>query len=53
MKNKKLDHLDKVCLEIKKYNKANGTNYSYGQYTALVRGRKIKPDRRKWNNEQK
>lgn len=37
MKQKKLDHLDLVCLEIAKYNKIHNTYYSYGEYTALVR----------------
>lgn len=42
---KKLDHLDRVCLELKKYNKKHGTNYSYGEYTALIRAKKIRPKR--------
>ena len=37
MKQKKLDHLDLVCLEIAKYNKIHNTHYSYGEYTALER----------------
>jgi hypothetical protein len=41
MKQKKLDHLDLVCLEIAKYNKIHNTYYSYGEYTALVRAGKI------------
>lgn len=44
MKQKKLDHLDLVCLEIAKYNKIHNTCYSYGEYTALVRARKIISD---------
>ncbi len=44
-KRKKLDRLDKVCIELSKYNKKYGTNYSYGQYTALIRSGKIKPKR--------
>lgn len=38
---KHLDHLDRICLEINKYNKEHGTNYSYGEYTALIRIGKI------------
>lgn len=38
---KHLDRLDRVCLEINKYNKEHGTNYSYGEYTALIRIGKI------------
>ena len=34
---KPLDHLDHICLEINKYNKEHGTNYSYGEYTAFIR----------------
>lgn len=44
MKQKKLDHLDLVCLEIAKYNKIHNTCYSYGEYTALVRAGKIISD---------
>lgn len=44
MKQKKLDHLDLVCLEIDKYNKIHNTYYSYGEYTALVRAGKIISD---------
>lgn len=44
MKQKKLDHLDLVCLEIAKYNKIHNTYYSYGEYTALVRAGKIISD---------
>lgn len=44
MKQKKLDHLDLLCLEIAKYNKIHNTYYSYGEYTALVRAGKIISD---------
>lgn len=44
MKQKKLDHLDLVCLEIAKYNKIHNTYYSYGEYTALMRAGKIVSD---------
>lgn len=44
MKQKKLDHLDLVCLEIAKYNKTHNTYYSYGEYTALVCAGKIISD---------
>jgi len=46
-KKEKLDHLDKVCLELNEYNKKHNTNYSYGDYVALIRQKKIKP-RRDW-----
>lgn len=42
---KSLDHLDRICLEINKYNKEHGTNYSYGEYTALIRIGKIRRKR--------
>lgn len=38
---RKYDRIEKKCLELKKYNKEHGTNYTYGQYTALVRLGKI------------
>lgn len=43
MKRKKYDRIERRCLEIKKYNAEHNTNYSYGEYTALVRLGKIKP----------
>lgn len=42
------DHLTRVDCERIAYNKKHGTRYSYGEYTALVRLKKIKPDRKKW-----
>jgi hypothetical protein len=47
-KKKKLDRIDRVCLELKEYNKKHNTKYSYGDYTALVRTGKIKPNRGDW-----
>lgn len=44
-KGKPLDRLELTCRELDRYNKKHGTKYSYGQYTALVRQRKIRPHR--------
>lgn len=38
---KVLDRLDKKCIEISRYNKLHNKNYSYGEYSALVREGKI------------
>lgn len=35
------DSLEMKCKEINKYNEIHGTNYTYGQYTALKRLNKI------------
>lgn len=47
-KKEKLDHLDKVCLELKAYNEKHNTHYSYGDYVALVKQKKIRPRRDGW-----
>lgn len=39
---RKKDRIDLICEELKEYNEKNGTSYSYGEYTALVRTGKIK-----------
>ena len=44
---KNYDSLERKCAEIEEYNKEHGTRYSYGEYTALVRLGKIKPQRKK------
>lgn len=44
-KSKNKSHLDLVLNEIRTYNKKHNTKYSYGEYTALVRMRKIRPNR--------
>ena len=44
---KSYDSLERKCAEIAEYNKEHGTNYSYGQHTALVRLGKIKHQRKK------
>lgn len=41
MKKKRYDRIERLCLEIKMYNKIHNTHYSYGQYKALVRSGKI------------
>ena len=41
MKKKRYDRIERLCIEIKMYNKIHNTHYSYGQYKALVRSGKI------------
>lgn len=40
---KQCDRIEMTCAAIAEYNKEHGTNYSYGEYTALVRMKKINP----------
>lgn len=37
------DRIERTCMELNKYNETHGTNYSYGEYKALVRQKKISP----------
>lgn len=37
------DRIERTCMELNKYNETHGTNYSYGEYKALVRQKKIRP----------
>lgn len=38
-----LDRIDRICLYCKDYNKKHNTNYSYGQFVAKIKARKIRP----------
>ncbi len=40
---KPYDRIERTCAAIAEYNKEHGTNYSYGEYTAMVRMKKIRP----------
>lgn len=37
------DRIERTCMELNKYNETHGTNYSYGEYKAFVRRKKISP----------
>lgn len=53
-KKRQLDRLELTDRERIEYNKKHGTKYTYGQYTALVRLKIIKPKRGiEWWSSQK